>query len=97
MTVALQAILALIQQILPLVGTTSGLVGTIVNVLTKWLPLIVTEISTLYEPVKAIIESLNGSGVVTPEEKTALKTLDAKMDAAFEASIEGLDPDAGNP
>lgn len=96
MNSALTAIVTLIQQLLPLVtgGGQTGLVGTIIEVLTKWLPLIVTEISDLYEPVKNIITALQSTAGVTPEQVTALKTLDAKADAAFEAAAAGLDPDA---
>lgn len=95
MTAAFTAVIALIEQLLPLVtaGGNAGLIGTIINVLTKWLPLIVTEVETLYEPVKNIIAALSSSTAVTPEQVATLKQLDSKMDAAFEAAAVGLDPD----
>lgn len=96
MSAALAAVLALIQQVLPLLGSTSGgLVGTIIKALTTWLPLIQMEITTVYEPVKQIIAALHGSEI-TAEQKAELHTLDAKMDAAFEEAVAGLDPDVGD-
>lgn len=96
MTPALSAILALIQQILPLIttGGNAGLIGAIINVLTQWLPLIVMEVQVLYQPVKNIIAALSSSTGVTPEQVTALQALDTACDAAFEAATVGLDPDA---
>lgn len=94
MNAALSSVLALIQMVLPLLGQSqAGLVGTIIKALTTWLPMIVTEIETAYEPVKAIIAALH-STEVTAEQKADLHALDNKMDAAFEASVAGLDPDA---
>lgn len=97
MNTAFTAILALLQQLLPLISAgsaSSGVVATIVNVLKTWLPLITTEITALYEPLKNIITVLQGSGAVTPEQISDLKVMDAKIDADFEAASAGLDPDA---
>lgn len=96
MNAALTAIVTLLQQLLPLVagGGNTGLIGTIINVLAKGLPLIVTEVETLYDPVKNIIAALQSTTGVTPEQVATLKQLDAKADAAFEAATVGLDPDA---
>lgn len=96
MTAALQAVLALIQQILPLLGGPIPLVGVILKALTTWLPLIQMEIATVYEPVKQIIAALHNSEI-TQAQKIELKALDAKLDAAFEEAVAGLDPDAGDP
>lgn len=97
MNAALTAILALIQQVLPLISTAAnpaGVVASIITALTKWLPIIVAETETLYTPVKNIITALKTSGQVTQEQIDALNQLDAKMDTAFEAAVAGLDPDA---
>lgn len=97
MNAAVTAVLALIQQILPLItagSASSGLVGSIVNVLTTWLPLIATEVTALYEPVKNIITALQSSGALTDQQRADLKALDAKVDQAFDAASAGLDPDA---
>lgn len=97
MNTAFTAILALLQQLLPLISAgsaSSGVVATVVNVLKTWLPLITTEITALYEPVKNIVTVLQGSGLVTPEQIADLKVMDAKIDADFEAASAGLDPDA---
>lgn len=96
MNAAINAVLALIQQILPLISAGAapgGTVASIVNVLASWLPLIVSEITSLYEPVKNIITSLQSSGQLTQDEITSLQALDKKVDDAFAAATAGLDPD----
>jgi predicted transglutaminase-like cysteine proteinase len=96
MNAALTAVLALIQQLLPLISSGSaatGVVASIVNVLKTWLPLIVTEVQALYEPVKNIITVLQQSGNLTDDQIADLKTVDAKVDAAYDAAVEGMDPD----
>lgn len=95
MSAALQAVLALIQQVLPLLGQSTGLAGVIIQALTKWLPLIVMEVEAVREPIKNIIEVLNSSDEVTPAQFVKLKELDAAVDAAFESAVAGLDPDTG--
>jgi len=98
MNAAVTAVLTLIQQVLPLItasgAASTGIVASIVNALSTWLPLIVTEVDTLYEPVKNIIEALKQTGAVTPDQLTTLTALDSKMDAAFEAAAAAVDPDA---
>ena len=97
MNAAITAILALLQQLLPLItagSASSGIVATVVNVLTTWLPLITTEITALYEPVKNIITVLQSSGALTEQQIADLRVLDAKVDADFEAASAGQDPDA---
>lgn len=97
MNAALLAVLAFIEQILPkLVTTDAPLITSIINILVNWLPIIVSEAETLYQPVKNIITALMTHGAVTADQKAALQALDAKMDAAFEAAAEGIDPDAGD-
>lgn len=96
MQAALTAILAMIQQFLPLIGTGAAAVssvGSIITALEKWLPIIVAEGEALYTPVKNIIAALQNSGAVTSDQVAQLQQLDAKMDTAFEAATVGLDPD----
>lgn len=93
MSAALQAVLALIQQILPLLGGPIPLVGVIIKALTTWLPLIQMEIEFVREPVKQIIAALHNSEI-TEAQKAELHAIDAKVDAAFEDAVAGLDPDA---
>ena len=91
------AILALLQQLLPLItsgSAASGVVTTVVNLLTTWLPLITTEVTALYTPIKNIIAALNSSGALTDQQIADLKTSEAAIDAAFDAASAGLDPDA---
>ncbi len=82
------SVLTLIETyLLPLVlsGGNAALVTSIISTLTKMLPLIVTEIGQLYDPVKNIISVLSSTPGTTAEQLASLKTLDAKADAAFEA------------
>lgn len=97
MNVAITAILALIQQILPLVGAGGNvaLVNSIITALEQWMPLIITEGGVLITTVKNIIATLSTSAV-TPDQVASLQALDAKCDAAFEAATVGLDPDVAS-
>lgn len=98
MSAAFTSILALLQQLLPLItaGTSgaSGLVSTIVNVLETWLPLIENLTEALYTPIKNIIAELQSGGALTADQITQLEALDAQVDAAFAAASAGQDPDA---
>ncbi len=92
------AVLAMIEQILPLVGSTSTtvtMIASIIDALTKLMPYIVDEISTVYTAVKNIIEQLQNTGAPTPEQLTALQSLDAQVDAAWASVQSQIDPDAG--
>lgn len=98
MSAALAAILALIQQVLPLISgaTNAGsLIASIIKALETWLPIIISEIKDLYPIVKNIIEALKSKDIVlTDDQKSVLQKLDLQTDLAFEAATQGLDPDA---
>jgi hypothetical protein len=95
MTAALTAVLALIEQILPLLGSSqANLIASIIDALTKWLPLIIQEVSALYTPVKNIIEALSANPATTADQLATLQQLDAQVDTAFEAAAAAVDPDA---
>src|SRR5258706_9618397 len=91
-------ILGIIQQMLPLLtGTgntqTTNAITTIVDQLTKWLPIILKEVSALYAPVKNIIEALGSSPATTADALQKLAAIDSQVDAAFEAAAKDVDPD----
>jgi hypothetical protein len=95
MTAALTAVLALIEQILPLLGSSqANLIASIIDALTKWLPLIIQEIASLYQPVKNIIAALSADPSTTADQLATLQQLDAQVDTAFEAIATQVDPDA---
>jgi hypothetical protein len=95
MTAALTAVLALIEQILPLLGSSqANLIASIIDALVKWLPLIIQEVSALYQPVKNIIAALSANAATTADQLATLQQLDAQVDTAFEAIASQVDPDA---
>jgi len=101
---AILAVLAIVQSVLPLLGTSTATVGIIANVisaLTTLMPYIVDEISTVYTSVKNIISALQNSGAPTSDQLAALAALDAQVDAAWLAVQSKIDPDnpanAGTP
>jgi hypothetical protein len=92
------AVLAMIQQIMPLIGTSSAtvsMVASIIEALTKLLPYIMDEISTVYTAVKNIIAQLQNTGAPTADQLAALTALDAQVDAAWTKVQAQIDPDAG--
>lgn len=104
MTEAILAVLSIIEQFIPLLGTSSAtvtMIDNIVNALVQLLPYIVDEVSTVYTAVKNIISLLQNSGQMTADQVTALQTLDAQVDAGWAAVQAKIDPDnpanAGTP
>lgn len=93
MTAAITLVLNLIGQLLPLI-TTGGAAGSVVSMLESVLPLVVSEVSALYTPIKNIITALQSSSALTPDEITQVQALDKQVDDAFTAASAGLDPDA---
>jgi len=99
---AILAVLAVIEQFLPLLTTSTAtvtMVETIVTALTQLMPFIVDEIGTVYTAVKNIIAQLQNSGAPTADQLAALQSLDAQVDAAWIAVQSKIDPDApgGDP
>lgn len=99
---AILAVLAIIEQIIPLLGTsaaTASMIVNIINALTQLLPFIINEVGTVYTSVKNIISLLQNSGDVTDGQKAALQQLDAQVDAAWATVLPQIDPDnpAGDP
>lgn len=91
------AIIALIEQMMPLLGTsaaTASMVATIIDALTKILPLIVDFIPVVYQSIKNIIAALSNDPSTTPVQWQALQALDAQVDSAFDAAAKDVDPDA---
>ena len=94
-TTALTAILALIEEVLPLLGVAgSPLITTIITALENILPLIVTEIPTVYTAVKNIIAVISNDPATTATQLAALQALDAQVDVAFDAAAAAVNPDA---
>ena len=95
MSAAFTAILALIQQLLPVLsGSDATLIASIINVLEKWVPLIITGVEELYQPVKNIIAALSANPATTADQLVTLQSLDAQVEAAFESIAVQVDPDA---
>jgi len=95
MTPAIQAMLGMITQLLPLItsGANATMVGTIIETLSGFTPYIVQEISSLYEPVKNIIAALSSTPATTAAQLATLQALDKTVDDAFDAAA--ADTDAG--
>lgn len=97
MLTAIPAIIALIEQFLPLLGTsaaTTGLIGTIITALENIVPLIVDFAPTVYNSVKNIIAELKADPSTTAAQWDSLDAIDTQLDAANDAAIAAVDPDA---
>lgn len=96
MSEAILAVLSIVEQVIPLLGTSSAtvtMVTNIINALTQLLPYILSEVSTVYTAVKNIISLLQNSGQMTADQVTALQTLDAQVDAGWATVQAQIDPD----
>lgn len=87
MTVAITTLLSLIGNIIPLLTSTANasLIASIIATLEQFLPFIVDEISSLYQPVKNVIAALSATPATNAAQLASLQVLDAQLDAAFEA------------
>lgn len=92
MTAIVGPILALLGQLVPLVGSNSTLISTIIETLIAVIPQIVNEVETLIPPIKNIIAALSANPATTAEQLATLQALDQQCDQAFEAAT--VDPAA---
>ena len=79
------AVISLLTSFLPLVSSSSQ-VGSIIATLIQIIPTIVKEAQDLVQPVKNIIAALQTNGAATAEQLAQLQTLDAVVDASFDAA-----------
>lgn len=96
LSTSITAILAIVQSLLPLLGSSNAsviLIATVINALTKLMPFIIDEIGTVYTAVKNIISALQNSGAPTANQLAALAALDAQVDTAWIAVQAKIDPD----
>jgi hypothetical protein len=93
MTLAIQAMLAMIGQLLPLLTSSANasIVESIISTLSGFLPFIIQEVSALYEPVKNIIAALSASPATNAAQLVTLQALDKTVDDAFDAAAAATD------
>ena len=93
MTIAIQALLGLITNLIPLLTSSANasLIDSIIKTLTEFIPFIVDEISALYTPVKNIIAALSATPATNAAQLAQLQVLDQQVDAAFEAAAVSTD------
>lgn len=92
----ISSVVDMIQQFLPLipgVGTASPIINTVIDTLQEVSPLIVDQVGTTYEGVKNIIEALSNNPGTTAQQLEKLRALDKKVDEAWDAIEDKLDPD----
>lgn len=94
-------IIALIEQFLPLIGTSAAtvtMIDSVIATLTKLLPLITEFVPVVYNSIKNITVSLrnalNNDPAATKAQWDAIDAIDAQLDAANDAAIAAVDPDA---
>ena len=93
MTIAIQALLGLITNLIPLLTSTANasLIDSIIATLSGFLPYVIAEISALYTPVKNIIAALSATPATNAAQLAQLQVLDGQVDAAFEAAAASTD------
>ena len=92
MSAAILALLTIIGQIAPALGTSTaiqGVIGTLVQIV----PTLVTEVTDVVPVVKNIISALQTNATITQDQLDQLAALDAQVDAAFEAAAGAYNPD----
>lgn len=90
-------LIPLIEQFLPVIGTstaTTAMIDSIISALSKLLPLIVDFAPVVYQSVKNIIIALKADPATTQAQWAVLDAIDTQLDAANDAAIAAVDPDA---
>jgi malonyl CoA-acyl carrier protein transacylase len=93
MSAVITAVLALIEQLLPMLTSSANvtLIDGIIEALTKMLPFIIQEVEALVTPVKNIIAALSATPATTAAQLAQLQALDAQVDSAFDAAAGSTD------
>ena len=96
MSILVTSVLAMIQALLPAItsGANAAMIDGIITALTNMLPFIISEVESLVTPVKNIIAALSATPATTAAQLGQLQSLDASVDAAFDAAAGPTD--AGN-
>lgn len=96
MGVFVSAVLALLQQLIPVIGN-AGAVAKVIAALVQIIPLIIQQYNDLLPMVKNIINALSDHPASTDEQIASLKALNKQVDDAFEAAAAAaLAEDAAN-
>lgn len=95
MTLAIQALLGMLEELIPLLTSSANatLIDSIISTLSGFLPFIVQEIGALYQPVKNILAALSATPATNASQAATLQDLDAQVDAAFNAAAADTDAD----
>lgn len=94
MNMIVTAVVSLLGQLLPLVGSNSTLITQIIETLVAILPTIVKEVQDLIPPIKNIIAALSADPATSAAQLATLQVLDQQCDAAFEEAAIDLEADA---
>lgn len=84
MEMLLTALVPLLSDVAPLLGTSS--IAKVIAALTQLIPLIVQEATDLLPEVKNIIAALSSNTATDADQLAQLAALDAQVDAAFDAA-----------
>lgn len=87
MEIAVQTLLMLVTGLLPEFGVAStSVIAKILSALETLVPNLIANAPQLLAPIQNIIASLQQQGNLTPDQVTALDTMEASTFAAFEAA-----------
>lgn len=96
MTTLILTVLSLIEGVIPLLTSSANAsaVDSIIKLLEEILPYVVAEVEALAAPVKNIIAALSATPATNAAQAAVLATLDAQVDAAFDAAAAQTDSDS---
>ena len=84
MASAVVALLAILAQIAPSLGSTA--ITSVINALVQIVPALISTIEDVVPMIKNIIAALKANALISPQQLADLAVLDAATDAAFEAA-----------
>jgi hypothetical protein len=99
MTALITTVLAMIGQLLPLITSSANAstIASIISTLEGIIPYVVDEVESIAPAIKNIIAALSANPATTAGQLAALQTLDATVDAAFEAAAAATDAQGAIP
>lgn len=91
---AINLVFDVIQKFLPMLGPVGGVANVVIDVLQEAVPLAANWTPIIYQGYKNITEALRADSSTDAEQLAKLEEFDAVVDAAFNAAVKDVDPDA---
>ncbi len=91
---AISSVFDVIQKFLPMIGPAGNVASVVIDVLQEAVPLAVNWTPTIVQAYKNISEAVKADPATSADQLAKIEEFDAMVDAAFDAAVRDVDPDA---